>query len=307
LASSSFRQTLSRIYHRTKNIGFNYVPGDDLDSFLKKIDLYFKLLPWKRERYEKELGFLKTRANTDIKFTVIFPYDFSFKYDHTKAKAWKDEKSGLYYVMHNGKKLYYSRQFDSEEVVRYMYTSICHEQDIQSPHRYLTDDFCVNDGDVVIDIGAAEGNFSLDVVEKAGKVYIFETDEKWIEALELTFEPWRDKVEIINKYVSNVDDEKRVTLKKLFGGININFIKLDVEGAEEEILSSSYEILDANKDLKLAVCTYHADRDEMLLGKIMAENGFDYRASDGYMLFIYGHLKPPYFRKALLRAQRTKN
>jgi hypothetical protein len=35
------------------------------------------------------------------------------------------------------------------------------EQDPDSPHRYLTDSFTIGNDDVLADIGAAEGNFSL--------------------------------------------------------------------------------------------------------------------------------------------------
>lgn len=47
---------------------------------------------------------------------------------------------------------------------------------------------------MIADIGSAEGNFSLSNIENVKKVYLFESDKEWIEALEATFRPWRDKV-----------------------------------------------------------------------------------------------------------------
>jgi 16S rRNA A1518/A1519 N6-dimethyltransferase RsmA/KsgA/DIM1 with predicted DNA glycosylase/AP lyase activity len=40
-------------------------------------------------------------------------------------------------------------------------------------------------------------------VSGVNRIYMFEYDKEWIAALETTFEPYKDKVEIINKYVSN--------------------------------------------------------------------------------------------------------
>jgi precorrin-6B methylase 2 len=188
--------------------------------------------------------------------------------------------------------------------VRYAYNNICIEQDERSPHRYLSEGFDVEEGDTVLDIGAAEGNFSLDVIERAGRVYIFETDENWIEALKLTFEPWKDKVRIINKFVSNIDNEKCITLEKMFADEKIDFIKMDVEGAEVEILESSKKILDSSNDLKLAVCTYHTSRDKAAIEEILTKCNYACEATSGYMLFIFSVLTPPYFRSVLLRARK---
>jgi 16S rRNA A1518/A1519 N6-dimethyltransferase RsmA/KsgA/DIM1 with predicted DNA glycosylase/AP lyase activity len=48
----------------------------------------------------------------------------------------------------------------------------------------------VAEGDVVVDAGAAEGNFALSVIDKASKVYIIEGDAGWCEALRQTFLPY---------------------------------------------------------------------------------------------------------------------
>lgn len=41
------------------------------------------------------------------------------------------------------------------------YRYILLEQDEKSPHRYLTSEFDVSEGDVVVDVGVAEGNFLI--------------------------------------------------------------------------------------------------------------------------------------------------
>jgi phospholipid N-methyltransferase len=302
LLPSEKRKSLSRKFHRLKFLGFDYYPGEDVESLREKINLYFKIFPSKRKEFEKELEFLNSKARKDFKFSYILPYEFVFEHDMRKVKVHKDPASGLFYVMHNEKKLFYSRHYTTESSVQFTYNCICIEQDERSPHRYLSDGFDVNEGDTVLDIGAAEGNFTLDVIERAGDVYIFETDEMWIEALELTFEPWKDKVHIINKFVSNVDNNSCVTLEKMFRNSKIDFIKMDVEGAEIEILECSKKILDRSSDLKLAVCTYHAGRDRNMIEKILNNSNYECKTTDGNMLFIYSILTPPYFRKVLLRA-----
>ena len=87
---------------------------------------------------------------------------------------------------------------------------------MNSPHRYLTESFTIGQNDVLADIGAAEGNFSLAVIEKVKKIYIFEYDQEWIEALRATFAPWSDKVEIINKFVSDKNDEYHIRFDTFF-------------------------------------------------------------------------------------------
>ncbi len=290
-----------------KNFGFDYFPGDSVESLREKINLCFKLFPSAKKNFAKEIEFINTQSKADIKFSYILPYEFVFDYDSSKVQVLKDDASGLHYVMHNGKKLFYSSDHTNPAKVAFTYNCICIEQDLRSPHRYLTESFNVNEGDTVLDIGAAEGNFALDVVEKAGRLILFETDEKWIEALQHTFEPWKEKVTIINKFVSNVDNHKCITLKRLFNETKIDFIKMDVEGAEVEILESSEDILKDAHDLKLAVCTYHTSADKDSVESSLNKCGYTCEPTPGFMLFLYSHLTPPYFRKVLLRATKRKS
>src|SRR5205085_2663461 len=109
------------------------------------------------------------------------------------------------------KRLYFKRSWTKDDV-RSSYNALLIEQDEQSPHRYLTKQFNLENGSVVVDIGTAEGNFALSVIEKVSLIYLFEADEQWAEALHATFDPWKDKVRIINKYVSDHESENSVSL-----------------------------------------------------------------------------------------------
>lgn len=101
-----------------------------------------------------------------------------------------------------------------------------------------------------MDCGVAEGNFGLSIVEKCKKFYLFEPEEQWMEPLKATFAPWKDKVVIVQKYLSDTTDEINTTLDDYFSDKEYpNFLKLDGEGYEERLLLGTKKILSSN-DLK---------------------------------------------------------
>lgn len=235
----------------------------------------------------------------------IFPYNFPGKYKPEDILIEKDSNKGLLYTIWEGKKLYYKNGHQLKKAQTY-FNSLLLEQDPNSPHRYLTTDFDVKEGDVIVDVGAAEGNFSLSVIEKASHVFLFEVEKDWIRALEATFEPWKDKVTIVQKYVSDVDNEQCIKLDTFFREKQtLNFIKADVEGAEAQVINGANDLINRQKDIKIAVCTYHRQTDAHELDELLRTKGFKNHFSDKYMIFHYGSsnvVEPPYLRKAVLRA-----
>jgi len=228
----------------------------------------------------------------------IYPYEFMTKYNPTNVEVFGD------YVLHQGKRLYFPSDHSPQQIQVY-YNALLAEQDENSPHRYEVDGFRVEEGDVICDIGTAEGIWALSNVEKASKVYLFECEPKWISTLQKTFEPWKEKVVIINKYVSDVNENACVTLDALFADQNINLIKADIEGAERAMLSGAKELLKRSDGLKLLLCAYHRDGDEVYLKDFLEQAGFDTGYSKGYMLFIYDeNLKEPFVRRGLIRAKK---
>ena len=245
------------------------------------------------------VGFLKRNHLTE------FPYDFVKRYDFKKIIVHTDLDNGLKYVLHDNKRLYFARVL-SEDTIRRAYTGLLRDQDIDSPHRYETPDFHVNEGDVVVDAGSAEGNFALSVVEKVKKIYLFEVNEHWIEALKATFAPWKDKVEIVCKYVSDNDGDNCVALDTFFGKDKIDFIKADIEGAELALVKGSRNILSGNDKLKVILCTYHNADDAQQLESMLTESGFKTEFSKGYMIFRHDRtLDEPYLRKGLIRGRKV--
>jgi precorrin-6B methylase 2 len=275
--------------------------NDNNNILRKEILHYFRRLPGKQiSREQKEvISYLKKNPLS------IFPYSFSEKYDYRNVKVFTDEKSGLKYVIMDGERLYFKRKW-SEELIKGCYSFLQMEQDIDSPHRYLTDEFFVRNNDVVADIGAAEGTFALSVVKQARKIYLFESDTEWVEPLEATFAPWKEKVEIINKFVSDNNNEENITLDSYFDKKGtVDFFKIDVEGGETDLLKGCAEMLSSNNSLALAICTYHKPDDEIVFTEMLKNRGFGLSHSKGYMIFIKDNkLQPPYLRRGLIRAEK---
>ncbi len=282
-----------------------------------KVPIYEKLIP-KSIRLQslksKIVKYLGDRVLNDEQREVyeyllnnklsVFPYTFPQKYIPDGIILEKDSEKNLLYTLWEGKKLYYKNGHQRKKAQVY-FNSLLLEQDLLSPHRYLTDNFDVSVGDVIVDVGAAEGNFSLSVIEKAKQVYIFEVEKDWIKALEATFEPWKEKVEIVQKYVSNEDTKNTIKLDTFFGnGQTVTFIKADVEGAEAQVVNGALNLIKSQSNLKIAICTYHRQSDAEELDKLLKNKGFVNHFSDKYMIFHYGKtnvVKPPYLRKAVLR------
>lgn len=220
-----------------------------------------------------------------------------------------DEKRNMPYVMHNNHSLYFPHSYDIE-TCKIMYRSYISEECLlgggyrdKSPHQYQTDNFKIEEGDVLIDVGCAEALLSLDNIEKVSKVFLIETDPIWIPALEATFEDYRDKIVIINKFVSDTDTETTITLQTLLEKEcgNRLFIKMDIEGAEVAVLNGSFDFLRKCKNIKIACCTYHRRNDAEEIRSIFDRMGFNYEFSNGYMLFRRDGLEYPYFRHGVLR------
>jgi hypothetical protein len=147
----------------------------------------------------------------------LIPYSFTKKYNPKNISVYTDAICGLHYVLHENKKLYFRRGMHCADI-QAAYCGLLAEQDLASPHRYEYGDFQVQDGDIVADVGAAEGIFGLSVSERAKKLYLFENDPAWVEALQMTFAPYKQKVEIVNKYVSDNDTNDCVTLDNFLAG-----------------------------------------------------------------------------------------
>jgi hypothetical protein len=243
-------------------------------------------------------------SNKTTAFQRIYPYSFTNNYTYEKIKLYKENDS--FYALKNGRKLYLGKEFATEKEAKLYYQRLLIEQDEESPHRYLTENFHPETDDIVFDIGGAEGNFSFDVIETCKKIYIFECDERWIEELKKTFSDYSDKVVFVNKFVDDHSDETHISIDDFVRENGLNdehiFIKIDAEGSEVKILNGARKTLNKNT-VRLAVCSYHKNDDEKNIRAIF--NGWNINHSRGYMFFIYDFkIHFPYFRRGVLRVSK---
>lgn len=266
--------------------------------FFSKMKVLSKYSNSKDKEIKEIVYFLQHRS------LDVFNYTFKDKYTELNSDVIYNKKFNLFYVNHNGRKLFFSKKFNSIDKVISYYRGLLIEQDKESPHKYLDRGFDINGGDIVIDAGAAEGFFSLDIIDKVSKVYLIECDDLWIEALKHTFEPYKDKVVIIKKYLSDIDDGEYTTLDSLVDE-PVNFIKMDIEGSECDALLGAKKIMSLSKNIKCSICSYHRKFDEIVIKHTLESFGFIHSNTKGYMWFPYrseNEELPTDLRRGVVRA-----
>ncbi|MDR2116229.1 MAG: FkbM family methyltransferase [Planctomycetaceae bacterium] len=266
----------------------------------KEIINYFKTLD-KNNQDSEVLEVIRYFQNNPFS---IFPYDFTKKYIADNIDVFTDKKENMMYILHENKRMYFPKGWEKCRIQNY-YNRLLIEQDIDSPHRYENDAVHVNNGDIVADIGTAEGIFALSNIEKAKKIYLFECDNEWINVLEKTFEPWKEKIVIVNKFISDHTKGDCITLDDYFNENEINFIKADIEGDETRLLQGAKQIFARVKKLQMVLCAYHKEKDAEELQKELTAQNFRIEFSKRYMIFIYdSELQKPYLRRGIIRASK---
>lgn len=238
----------------------------------------------------------------------VFPIDYRSEYNQDEVKAEFDKEKNLYYVPYKNLKLYMRPFYKKEFRVKRYFNNLLVEKDKRSPHAYVTSSFAPSEDDVIIDIGGAEGIFSADYIYIAKHIYIFECDPGWAQALRETFSYYKDKVTIIEKFVSDVDDDMNVSLDSFLTENKLLdenlFIKIDAEGNEPRIINGFLKTIDKVKNFKMSLCTYHKAWHNEAFKKVF--NDYVTEESDGYMIYYYDYdFDAPYLRKGILRV--TKN
>ena len=272
------------------------------------IDLYYEFHQEEKVQVQDELDFIKECGQIET-----FPYPQIKKIQHNIVVDF-DKRLQLPFVIHKDKRLYFAKEFTIESA-KAAYINYVERENLlgggytaKAPHQYITDSFHVEQNDIVVDAGCAEALFALDSVEKAKHIYLLEADAIWHKPLQATFAPFKDKVTIIQKFLSGENFGNAVTLDGLFDKFSEEsfFIKMDIEGAEESVIQGNKKFLTSQNKIKLACCTYHRAHHAEMLSSLLKDMGYIFEFSDGYMLFPWDeHQQPPYFRKGLIRAVRS--
>ena len=265
---------------------------------------YFMEHPNEAAIYADELAYLRHHG------LCVFPYEQTQVVENVRGGI--EEAIKLPYVLHNNKKLYFPSSYSLDAAID-TYKNFIETENIlgggyrtKSPHQYQTESFMIEEGDVLLDVGCAEGLLTLDSIDKVSKAYLVESDPLWLPALEATFAPYKDKVEIINKTVSDADTDSSITIQSILAKEEgkQTFVKMDIEGFELPTLQASEDYISSHPNIKFACCTYHRYDDASDIAQFFDSIGRKYAFSDGYMFFLYdnlSHLVPPYFRKGIIR------
>lgn len=226
---------------------------------------------------------------------------------YRKTEIFYDSDEMLKYVLVDGKRLYYPGTWSDKKIKEYhalnMYTCLSK----MSAHRYLDPYFNAGENDIVADIGAAEGFFSLNIIDKVKKVYLFETDMIWIKPLLATFRSYKEKIEIVNKFVSNINQWEFVTCDSYFDNKEITLIKMDIEGEEQKALLGCRNILKRN-NLRWLIACYHRSEDMEFIDAFMKVNGYITEKVENWLWLDQSNLDIKLFgefRKAMLRARKN--
>lgn len=236
----------------------------------------------------------------------MFNGQITHSYDWSIFDVLKDEKNGLLFSYWKGKKLYLKADFKDEKSAQQYLCSLCREQDEKSPHSYHIEKMNFSGEEVVIDCGAAEGFFSLQIIDRVKKIYLVEADKEWVEALKCTFYPYRDKVEIVEKYIGDCMDENMITIDEINKDRDVGIIKMDIEGAERLAISGGEKTFLEQTPLCVIICTYHRSEDYHEFVQYFKQRGYDISVTDGYM-FVGGleEIKAE-LRKGVLTARKAK-
>lgn len=189
-------------------------------------------------------------------------FDFRHEYKDMIVDLYCDETNNLPYIVVEGKRLYFKKGLQPQKIIK-LYKELIIEQDKRSAHHYFDNAIEQIKGKAFLDIGGAEGLISLSVIDIASHIYIFECDPLWIEALEATFQPWKEKVTIVNKLIGNETNENSLTLDDFFSNRSHDnlFLKMDIEGSELDALKGACQLFSQGKNLSFAICTYHEEDD----------------------------------------------
>ncbi len=222
---------------------------------------------------------------------TAYPWVWRREYENAEYPVMTDEGNGLPYVLHHGKRLYFRRPSSlaaGTGEIRTAYEHLLIEQDARSAHRYVRsyDDLA---GRTLLDIGAAEGIFTLDCIESVRRACLFECDEEWIEAIEATFAPWRHKVEIVRKRISDTDCGDEITLDSFMEGRDCAglFVKMDIEGYEQRAIVGARNLLRRAPDIAGSVAVYHTREGEREVRGALEAAGFATETAPGFLYFDY--------------------
>jgi FkbM family methyltransferase len=178
------------------------------------------------------------------------------------------------------KKLYWPGKF----TINRLDQVVAETFDTNDWHYYQKQHTEIEQGEVLLDIGTAEGLMPLTVIDKCEHIYMIEPSVAFFNTLHKTFRNEANKTTIYNCAVGNEDGMISFDENSLDGAISaktnvilstipihkidtifnqnqkITYLKADIEGFEQEMLKGAAETIKRNKP-KIAITTYHTQND----------------------------------------------
>lgn len=271
---ASIRQS---IYDQFLGAFLHFIRHFDVHLKSKLMLLFGWLLPKTEEN--QALSFIGKNGLTS------YPHPYSLEYKNKKIEVLTDKSNNLPYVIHNGKNLYFPHSFSTEKI-QTLYISLITEQDPRSAHRYVKS-YEELKNKTLLDIGSAEGIFSLDSIEFLEHVFLFEYEDFWQEPLKATFKPWADKVTIIRNYVGDKNEGIIIKIDDFLKDKSHHnlFLKMDIEGAEQMALKGALNTLKNGKNINVAICTYHNPSDPKEISELLHNLGYKYEFTEGFLFW----------------------
>jgi FkbM family methyltransferase len=168
----------------------------------------------------------------------------------------------------------------------------------KSWHHYEIPETRVNAGDVVFDIGAAEGIFTFYTAPRARHVYAFEPLPEFLECLRRTFKHQKNvtvvpagiaerpstawlRKEGAGSEVTDVPTDTPIPLESVDAycartGVIPTYLKADIEGCERRMLQGAAETITRHKP-RIAITTYHYAGDTEFIENILRRFNPAYR------------------------------
>jgi FkbM family methyltransferase len=192
-------------------------------------------------------------------------------------------------------------------------------------HIYGSGEHFIHEGDIVLDCGASDGDFTRQAVHAGAKLVIsVEISPSSAECIRrnLASEIAANRVIVYPKGVWDKDDSLMLTVDDTNFAANtvvmhpeaghpsvqvplttidkivaelklprVDFIKMDVEGAEVNALHGAADTLKRFKP-RLAIATEHRPDDEVAIPAAVRQGRADYQMECGPCLEAYGHVRP---------------
>ena len=180
-------------------------------------------------------------------------------------------------------------------------------------HYYQKKHTEIEQGEILLDVGTAEGLMPLTVIDKCQHIYMIEPSVAFCNTLQNTFKAQADKTTIFNYAVGNEDGMISFDENSLDGTISkernvnlstipiykidtifnqnqkITYLKADIEGFEQEMLKGAAETIKRNKP-KIAITTYHTQNDPNEIINFITGLVPEYKY---YVAGIYEHTPKP--------------